>query len=547
MNNRGPLSLATSVVIAILLVSKSALAQSPDYILESSPGENTVVPVGSVDFKVWLESSPPAETVTLSLVEQTTGAQTQVQTMSKQGGSSVPGSKEYGWVGSNMAAGSYCWSVTIRFIPGNSGVASMSSWQKCFQVEEPKPSTTPSGSPTSFPTSSPTFLPSPMPTAFPTVFPTVSPTPPPSSKPTDVPTSVPTKKPTEFPTYVPTTKNPTKVPTKNPTRHPTFPPTPHPTPQPTPAPVPAPIPLSISVEIQKDQYYDVDETYWVVKKGNQVVFEQSHGHPTKTISPGKYCFGMTDNWGDGMVSGGYKVRVTGSAHPNGFVVYEGAKFKFSTGYLCFVVTGQGIITKTGPDPDALCPANDPSKFNMCVQTVDLSANGWLQANNLLTTYEQAFLDAKLKWENIIQGDDGSTHMTYYGLEVDDLHLYAVCKTIDQSGGTLAFASPSLTENVNGKIKAFSGYMVFDRDDIQGLVQDGTFAAVVAHEMGHIMGLGSLWDENNLFDKNNPSAGYNGPNANREFRKYMVSRNAPINVNDPNVKVPVELDGGAGTA
>lgn len=331
--------------------------------------------------------------------------------------------------------------------------------------------------------------------------------------------------PTSFPSPVPSFR-PSKIPTGQPF---------------------SPIPMSMTVTIVPDQYYIEDNTFWHVRKNNQIFFDQDFDNSTIPINAGRYCFNIIDGWGDGIAQGSYEVRVTTPVHSSGLTLYTGGKFKFSTGDLCFDVMEDGQVYNSEPEPTALCPASDPNKFNMCIQTVDLSLNSTLELNGLAQEFEQAFLAAKSRWEDVIQGDDGTSHTTYYGLDIDDLHLFAVVKEIDGAGGTLAFASPSLTEEINGKVKSYTGYMVFDKEDIQNLMNKGTFQDVAVHEIGHVLGLGTLWKDNGLFDRNNTAAGYNGLNANREFRNYLHASGGEINVNDPNIKVPIELDGGEGTA
>ena len=41
-------------------------------------------------------------------------------------------------------------------------------------------------------------------------------------------------------------------------------------------------------------------------------------------------------------------------------------------------------------------------------------------------------------------------------------------------------------------------MEFDKDDVvQAMINDGTFQTVITQEMGHILGLGSLWQQKGL--------------------------------------------------
>ena len=76
---------------------------------------------------------------------------------------------------------------------------------------------------------------------------------------------------------------------------------------------------------------------------------------------------------------------------------------------------------------------------------------------------------------------------------------------------------------------------FDTYDIEILTRTGRLGDVILHEMGHIIGIGTLWDNNKLLDAEN--------NYSVETRATNVWRNEWGCVGIP----PVEKVGGAGTA
>jgi len=66
--------------------------------------------------------------------------------------------------------------------------------------------------------------------------------------------------------------------------------------------------------------------------------------------------------------------------------------------------------------------------------------------------------------------------------------------------------------------------------------EGSLNAVILHEMGHVIGVGTLWNDYLSGDIQNPV--YTGKNALREYRTLTGRRNTSI---------PVENTGGEGTA
>jgi hypothetical protein len=69
-------------------------------------------------------------------------------------------------------------------------------------------------------------------------------------------------------------------------------------------------------------------------------------------------------------------------------------------------------------------------------------------------------------------------------------IYASVDSIDGPGKILAQAGPCLIRASNGLTVV--GVMKFDSADIGGLISNGMLNSVVLHEMGHVIGFGTLW-------------------------------------------------------
>ena len=63
--------------------------------------------------------------------------------------------------------------------------------------------------------------------------------------------------------------------------------------------------------------------------------------------------------------------------------------------------------------------------------------------------------------------------------------------IDGPGAVLGAAGPCLVRNAD--FLSLYGIMFFDIDDLDFLEQIGFFDEVVIHEMGHVLGFGTLWE------------------------------------------------------
>jgi hypothetical protein len=153
----------------------------------------------------------------------------------------------------------------------------------------------------------------------------------------------------------------------------------------------------------------------------------------------------------------------------------------------------------------------------------------------LTTTEQAIFDrAAARWEQVIVGD--LPNATYNGRVVDDLLIDASATAIDGVGGTLGQAGPDRFRT--GTLFPYHGSMQFDTADLASMERNGSLLSVIEHEIGHILGIGTLWDDRGLLTgagTSNPR--FTGARATAEY-------NAIFGVHESGV--PVENTGGSGT-
>ena len=84
-----------------------------------------------------------------------------------------------------------------------------------------------------------------------------------------------------------------------------------------------------------------------------------------------------------------------------------------------------------------------------------------------------------------------------------------------------------------------GRLEFDSADLARLESEGLLVDAVAHEIGHVLGIGTLWTRLNLLaGGGSPNPGFIGNRARREFATLLGQDTAP--------QVPVENSGGLGT-
>lgn len=165
-----------------------------------------------------------------------------------------------------------------------------------------------------------------------------------------------------------------------------------------------------------------------------------------------------------------------------------------------------------------------------------------------------FQNAAAKWGTVITGDladiNGTVPSGTCGsgtptvtLNFDDLVIIAGVEAIDGPGGVLGSAGPCLIRNT-GSLPIL-GVMRFDAADVANMEANGSFGSVILHEMGHVIGIGTLWSTFGLLQ--NPSSAGSALDTHFTGTNGIAGFNAiGGNGYTAGQKVPVENTGGAGT-
>lgn len=165
---------------------------------------------------------------------------------------------------------------------------------------------------------------------------------------------------------------------------------------------------------------------------------------------------------------------------------------------------------------------------------------------------QAFTEAETNWEAMVAGDiedvpidaaEGACDEGTPALNetIDDVIIFASLEPIDGAGGILGQAGPCFIRDP-GFLPAV-GIMFFDVDDLDFVQSEGLLQELVLHEMGHVLGFGTLWPFQDLLAEPASSGGadphFTGPQA-------IAAFDAAGGSSYTGEKVPVEEIGGPGT-
>lgn len=137
-------------------------------------------------------------------------------------------------------------------------------------------------------------------------------------------------------------------------------------------------------------------------------------------------------------------------------------------------------------------------------------------SELTVEEETIFLEAAARWERIVTGDvepnvvdlPAACGNPELGESVDDLRVFVTVGSIDGAGGTLARGGPCISRGPDGSSPSLpiTGQMTIDESDFDALVAGGRIAPLILHELGHVMGIGTRWDDLELI----ADAGTNDP-------------------------------------
>ena len=183
--------------------------------------------------------------------------------------------------------------------------------------------------------------------------------------------------------------------------------------------------------------------------------------------------------------GGTLDRTTGVTDAMGRVRVEWSPLKTEGAHYLFVQAG-------GHTFEAATRVVAPRAGAFAIDVVESSTDGRVQ---------DALAGAIARWERVIAADlpdevlniaantCGVNHQPVSGT-TDDLALIVRVVPLDGPGGALASAGPCVLRPSN-RLPVL-GAIQIDEADVESLLERNALAGVLIHEIGHVLGLGSIW-------------------------------------------------------
>ncbi len=130
--------------------------------------------------------------------------------------------------------------------------------------------------------------------------------------------------------------------------------------------------------------------------------------------------------------------------------------------------------------------------------------------------------------------------------VNGLLIVATIVPIDGIGGILGQAGPRFIRDGSGL--PVIGCMQFDEADIANMETNNSFGGVIMHEMGHVIGIGTLWSDKSLMNDYQPSDACSSSSASFTTKPSFIGTKAIAEYASlgGTGNIPVEDEFGVGT-
>jgi len=233
------------------------------------------------------------------------------------------------------------------------------------------------------------------------------------------------------------------------------------------------------------------------------------------------------------------------------------------------VNSSGVITGVAPGKTTLTITTNGATTTVPVSVATIQANGFQIdlrfVGNVSSTLKTAAQQAAARWDQVIRSPLQPYQVTAGAGEcgkglpainetVQNVIIYIAADSIDGPSNTAGEGGPCIIRDPPAAMLTALGSLTVDTADVAYLAQNGSLVDLLTHEMGHILGIGTLWGPLCTTDNttNGPECFPNtatgiGGNDPRFTGADGRAASAELGFTpDSTTGVPIENTGGAGT-
>lgn len=233
------------------------------------------------------------------------------------------------------------------------------------------------------------------------------------------------------------------------------------------------------------------------------------------------------------------------------------------------VNSSGVITGVGTGKTTLTISTLGASTTVPVSVAQIQTNGFTIdlrfVGNVSSTLRTAAQQAATRWEQVIKAPlqpyqvDVDANVCGKGIpavheSVQNMIIFIQADSIDGPSNTAGEGGPCIIRDPPAAMLTALGSLTVDTADVGYLAQNGSLVALLTHEMGHILGIGTLWGP--LCTRDNTANGpecfpntatgiktsdprFIGPDARAASAELGFTT-------DSTIGVPIENTGGVGT-